>query len=801
MRGSGSSRSGGAGRWIADVRAVLRRVQRRPLAMALAVATVAIGIGASAALSAVASALLKPPPYSDPERLVEVWNHLVDDPEFGLSALEWRTYRRARSFEDIAVYHTGGANLTAGGTAVRVRRARVSPNFFSVLGSTALEGRPFTSLPRGTPPAVLSAGFRDRHFGGGRAVGGTLTLEGTTYEIVAVMPPSFAFPDRDVEVWVPAAFEAGSGRGNVFLSAVGRLRPDPRIETATAELDRLAAGLKRALPADYRSETGWGAHATRLAGAALARHGPLLVIVGVAVGLVLLASCVNVANLLLIRAERSRGEMAVRQAMGAGVDDLVRLALIEGLVLAIGGGGLGLLLAASGTDLLSALLPATVPASAPMTGSVVAIAVGLVLVSGVFFGAAPALVSARVAPGTALRAGTRSRRSRSPAVLASVQVATAVLLVGASLLLWRTVTELTSVEFGYAIDRTLGFRLSLPATDYATPESRQRLFSSLERRLAALPGVEAVGVTSALPLSDFGGGGGVYIEDVASDSAALTAVQRPVSPGYFEALGVRLVAGREFTPHDREGRPRVAIVDAGFARRTWGQPASAVGRRIRFFFGGDEWNEIVGVVEPVRVAGPADDSSFQVYVPFAQRPTAAAHVAIRMGPGSVGRVVPAIRQELARLDPSLPVYDIATMRDRLAERIARERAAVWIFGAFAAVTLVLCLVGIYGVLGLSIERRTREIGIRIAIGAGPRGVAWLVLRTTAVIVAAGAAVGVCASLGLARLAEGFLFQVGPADPLAHGLALAAIGLVAAAASLRPIGMALAIEPVEALRSE
>jgi putative ABC transport system permease protein len=800
-----------------DLRLGLRAMRRQPGFAAAAVAALALGIGGSTAMFSVVDAvLLRPLPYPDPERIVEI---AATAPERGLDATPLSHQRftalaeRSRSFTSIGATTRDTVDLTGVAEPVQLAAARISSGLLEVLGVRPLAGRNFLpdeDRPGGRPVVLLSHRLWRQRFGADPGlVGGEISLDGAPATVVGVMPPGFAFPDAAIDVWIPRVAEpsflsAGAvERGSTYLTVVARLKPGATRQRAQAELDLLA----RADPRSDWLDAGFGYLAVPLTERIVHDVRPTLLILLGAVGCVLLIACANVAGLLLARAVGRRREMAIRAALGASRRRLVRQLLTESVLLATLGAACGLALATLGLNLLVAAAPDGLPRAAEIgiDGRVLAATALLALATGVLFGLAPALRTAKVELDEVLResgrtagggAGRRHRRLGGVLVVAELALSV-VLLVTAGLLL-RSFLGLRAVEIGFDPGRLLVARIDLPPSRDPAPADVRRFYRRLEEELAALPGAIAVGGAETLPL------GG-------SDPQTLLAVEgRPlpplgerevvsfntVSPGYFRALGIPVVAGRAFTAQDDETAPIRVVVDQSFARRTFpDQPA--VGRRVLLGRSTTGF-EIIGVVGDVRHARLDAAPAGSFYLSANQRtvPGMAMVVRTAAAPLALGA---AVRQRVLAIDPDQPVARLETMDDVVARSIADRRFTLMLLGGFAAVALVLAALGLYAVLAYWVGRRTGEIGLRMALGARGRDVVMLVVGRSLLLTLIGLAIGLAAAAAATRLVSTFLFGVTATDPLTFAGIAALLTLIAALASVLPARRASRVDPLVALR--
>lgn len=792
---------------LRELRHGLRRLRRSPGFTVAAVATLALGIGAvTSVFSVVNAVLLRPLPYPAAERLVVMLERRGED-EISVAypdLLDWR--ERNRTFQGPAGYVGQSFTLTESGPAERLRGLMVTSDLFDVLGIEPVLGRGFTEAedqPGAARVIVIGHGLWQRRFGGDAGViGRTIRLNSEPYEVVGVMPAGFDFPGglvyRSAELWAPIGLvaagytERGSHPG---LYAVGRLRDGVAYEAALSDMEGIAAALRAEYPADNeRIDVSMRSALDELVGPVR----PALIALLSAVGLLLLIVCANVANLLIVRSTARRHETRIRAALGASRGGLLGPALSESLILAVSGGGLGVLLARWLTT-VGAVLLTDVPRTQMirMDGTVLAFAAGVTGLTAVLFGLAPALHALRTRSGTWLRrqgAARETTRLRSGLVVAEIALS-AVVLVGAGLLV-RSFASLRSTDPGIDAEGAIAFQVRLPDAEYAEGEPVRAFYGELLDRLEALPGATAAGGISTLPFS----GAGSQSTFVPSDRSGVEPLRSDVAvvtPDYFDSFGIAVLSGRAFTDADAANGPPVVVVDERFARRFW-PGGDAVGQRISGW--GLQDAEIVGVVGHVRNYGTAADSREEVYMPHAQRSYYAMWVTVRVQ-GGTGGLVPAIRQVVADIDPAIPVESVIAMPELIAARISTPRLTATLGGGFALLALLLAAIGIYGVMAFSVSHRTREIGTRIALGADPGSVIGGVLRHGAALTVAGLALGLPAAWMATRVIESQIHGISASDPTTWLLLPVVLLAIALAATLVPARRAARIAPIEALRQE
>ena len=795
---------------VDDVRFALRALRKSPGFAGVAVLTLALGIGLNTAIfSVVKGVLLDPLPYPDAGRLV--WG----ESEFGasrgaaVSPPDYLDYREsATSFEYLGGRRGGGSYTLTGFDAPEIVRGQsVTAELLDAFGRVPLLGRSFTRDDEleGARAVVLSHAFWQSRFGGDPdVVGRTLSLDDEPWEVVGVMPAGFATLG-EADFWRPIPLHTGSNLVRRFhnLRLVGRLRPGVTLEGAQAELDLIAARLEREYP---ESNATW-----RLVIQPLREFvvGPVrtgLEILWGAVALVLLIVCANVANLLLARGTGRRTEIAVRTALGASRGRIVRLLLTESLALAGLGCVAGVGLAVLGVRLLRAIEPGTLPRieQIGLDGWGLAFAIGVSLLTGLVFGLLPALAAARPDLTRALKAGGRggsgvSGRVRGALVVGEVALSF-VLLIGAGLLL-RSFARLVSVDPGFRTEGAVTASLSLPAARFEGEADVLSFDEALETRLEAFPGVSAVGFTSQLPLA--GPGNDTYMavpgRHQLGTETQFNAQIRSASRGFFEAMGIPLLRGRAFTEADRAGAPPVVIVNRPFVETIF-PDEDPVGRRLLIDLGEPLETEVIGVVGGVHEFGLGDPPPMTAYFPLAQATVWNQQVVIRTS-GDPASVVAALPELVGRIDPLQPVGSVATYESLLGRSVARPRFQALLLGLFAAVALTLAVVGIYGVLSYLVARRSREVGIRIALGATRPRVIGLIVRRGLGLAGAGLAIGALAALGLTRFMESLLYGVTATDGWTFAGVAALLGLTSLAACYLPARRAAGVDPTTTLRQE
>jgi predicted permease len=800
-----------------DVRMAFRAMRRQPAFTAVVVGTLALGIGANTAMfGLIHAALLKPLPYSQPERLVLARRTVAGRPQLLHSAPDYYDYRdQAPAFEALAATTPGVFQTTVTGNArpERVSAAAVSYDLFSTLGVAPIAGRQFTSDEdrAGAPYVVIvSERLASRRFGNsGSAVGKTLTVSGIARSsaaatIVGVMPGSYRFLEQ-TDLWVPRRRGEGDGpRTRMFHNwvLVGRLKPGLSVDAAQRQVDVVSERLQQQYPETNKEKA---MRLEPLQGALLRDQTPMLLVLMGAVGLVLLVACANVAGLLVARGVARRGELAVRAAIGASRGRIAMQLVTENLVLAGGAGLAGVALAVW----LQRLLP--IPTGLSDLGieahgletPVLLFALALSIVTGVLSGLAPAVRASSLRLAEHLAPGTRATESRGGARLRTLlvvgQVAISlVLLVGAGLLL-RSLGRLMAVDLGFS---SQGLQVTTIDVPYQDEAQRILFLTGLRDDLAAIPGVADVTMASHMPIREPFGDPPMWPakRPPVDSTQERTALARVVMPGYFRTLGIPLVAGRDLEPSDRQGTPRVMVINGVMAREFFpgehplGQKVMIAGDPAPMDF------EVVGVVGDARIGSAGDDVMAAAYVSGHQRGLRRANVILRsrMAPESLTR---AVAKLVASKDPDIAIDPLAGMDSIIDESLLPRRVTAITLTAFSTVALLLAAIGLYGALAYYVTQRTHEIGVRIALGAGACVVLGHVMRRSAMMVGPGLAIGLAASVAGARLVGGFLYEVPPTDPVTYAGVSLCLAAVAFAASAWPALRAARIDPVQALRGE
>jgi len=808
---------------IRDLRYALRQMVQRPGFSAILITTLALGIGANTAVfSVVNGVVLRPLPYPEPERLTAVWSQFptMELLEFPSSWPEFVDYRDAsRSFESMGTWGRTQRTITGGESPERLDVAQFSASMFRVLRVEPALGRVFgpeEDVAGRDAVAVLSHALWQRRFGGDpTVVGRTVELDGSSTTVLGVMPEGFGFPDRDTQAWLPAGIDPTNppSRSSHFANILGRLAPGVTLEEATVELGNLVArweaddGLDHTWSRELHPAFLRPLHADTVGDV----RRSLLVLLG-AVGIVLLIACANVANLLLVRGEGRAREISVRAAIGAGRGRIVRQLVTESLLVAVLGGAAGLLLARFGLTALVALAPPDLPRldTVALDGRVLAFSAAAALLSGLLFGLAPALQTVRTDVQGTLRnesrggtAGPGRFRLRRFLVIGQTALAV-VLLVGGGLLL-QSYRHLSRIDPGFRGEGVLAASINVPQTSYPEDEDVMLFYRDLVPGLAALPGVTAAGMVRTAPLAGTLPPNDIEFENRirTEDDPPLNADIQVVSPGYFEALSVPVLWGRGFDATDDESSETVVVVDETFARRFFGNPADALGHGVRQY-GTPGFSRIVGVAGGVRQVGLDSEPRAQLYLLHAQSPRTWFGVRgmtlLLRTDGDPGTLVDGLRTEVRSLDPNLPVFEVGTVQGIVEASVATERFNLFLQLVFAGVALSLAAIGLYGVLSYSVVQRTREIGIRIALGAERDSIVGLVVRQGLALVVVAIGVGVVGALVVGQALSGLLFEVSPRDPTTYVVVTAMLGVVAALACWIPARRASGVDPQTALRS-
>ena len=802
-----------------DVRFAMRSLIARPSSSIIASLTLALGIGANAAIFSVVDAtLLKPLPYADPDRLVAVWPDGAMMPGIYVQVRD-----QNKTLDPIGGYSSGTAvSMTSAAEPARLVQSEVTSRFFDVLGVRPALGRTFVEgedQPGRDRVAVLSHALWQRQFSGDRTIiGKNVVVDGISRTVVGVAPEGFHYPSTAIDLWVPISLDpapSNIGRywGMSSLNVIGRLRPGITVRQAEQDLAGLIDRARSTFPWRMPDEWGKGVPTIPLEQNVVGDVGPMLFVLFGSVAVVLLIACVNVANLLLGRAAAREREIAIRASLGAGRARIVRQLLTESVLLSLVGGVLGVAVAAGGVRALLLLIPAGMPRIAEVTIDVrvLAFAMFTALATGVGFGLLPALRASRpelqaVLGATRNAGGTRARRNVSE-ILVVAQIALGVVLVAGAGLLIKSFWRLHQVELGFRPAQVVAADVPIPAFASDTTPRARAFYDALLQQIRATPEVRSASVASVLP---FGGVGSL------NSSFAVAIEAHPVAPGgnvpmivrtmisddYFKTMGIPLLRGREFTPADREGLPAVALVDEYTAKRMWPNE-DALGQRFRPVWT-QSWITVVGIVGTVKRDSLNSAGEVSIYLPTTNIagflfPTQMTLVV--RSDARVEAIARRIRSAVASVDPTVPVKAIRPLSDLIDNSAARARFTMLLLATFATVAMTLGAVGVYGVVAYAVTRRTREIGVRMALGARASDVLGMVLREGGLLAGVGVALGIVGALAASRLLAGFLFGVTPNDLSVFVAVPAVLGLVALGACALPARRAARVDPVTALRSE
>jgi predicted permease len=816
---------------LSDLRYAARRLRGNSGFTTISVLTLALGIGASTAIfSVIEGVLLKPLPYPQSGQIVALRHTApgihIDD--LNLAASLYFTYSEEnRVFQDVGMWRADTASVTGVGQPEEVPGLVVTNRFLAVLGVQPVLGRGFTASdddPKSERAVILSDGYWKSHFGGDRSVlGRRILLDGDAHAVIGVMPPSFQFMDHPVSLIVPLRINRGDIRLISFCcQGIARLKPGVTLTQANADVTRMLA----LAPAKFAVNPGFSSNVW-----ATARIAPRLrslkdVLVGDigktlwmlmgTVGIVLLIACANVANLLLVRADGRRQELAVRAALGAGWGRIARELLLESLLVGATGGGLGLLaygalrvLAASGVEHLPRVHEISIDPA------VLAFTAGISVVAGLLLGLIPVFKYARRQLSNALGSGGRSisqskERHRARSLLVIVQVALAVVLLVGSGLMIRTFRALRHIDPGFSRAEELEtLHLSIPESQVAEPERAIRMEEEILRKIESIAGVSSVAITSNLPMEG-GSDDPVYAEDHTAQVSSVPPIRtyKFVSPGYFSTTGARLIAGRDLTWAETYNQTPVALVSENMARELWHDPRAAIGKRVRPTLK-DDWRQVIGVVADLRDEGVDQKAPGIVYWPLLQKnfESSATYVfrsvafVIRTPRAGSLALLQDLQKAVASVNSNLPLADVKTLESVYDRSLARTSFTLVLLAIAGGMALLLGLIGIYGVISYSVSQRTREIGIRLALGAPLQNVTGMFVRHGMVLSGVGVAFGLTGALALTRLMKSVLYDVSPSDPLTYVEVSIALVLAATLASYLSAHKATRVDPVEALRAE
>jgi putative ABC transport system permease protein len=801
---------------------------------AISLLTLAIGIGANAAIfSVIEGVILKPLPYPHPEQLIALWHTApgVNIKDLNMAPSLYFIYSdQSRVFQDVSMWE-GGGNSTVTGLAEpeQVAVLSVTNRLLPILEVQPALGRRFTASdddPKSARTVMLSDGYWKLRFGGERSViGRNIVVDGNPHEIIGVLPPTCQFMDWKVSMLMPLRFDRAEVHlGNFSYQGVARLKPGVTLDEADADVARMLPMASKMFPAPngfsakMLDDARIGPNLRFLKDDLLGDVGNTLWVLMGTVGMVLLIACANVANLLLVRADGRQQELAIRAALGAGWGRIARELLLESLLLGVVGGALGLVLADGALRLLAASGLAHLPRmeSISIDPWVLAFTLGISIAAGLIFGLIPVVKYASPRLSHTLRGGGRSLsqskdRHRARSILVVVQVALALVLLVSSGLMIRTFQALRHVDPGFAGAQDVQtLRISIPGAQVKESERVIRMEEAILRKIEALSGVSKVGITTAVPMDGRDSNDPVYAQDRAYREGTIPPIRRFkwISPGYFAAMGTRMIAGRDLSWTEIYNQTPVALVSENMARELWQDPRAAVGKRIRPTLK-DDWCEVIGVVADVRDNGVQNKAPTIVYWPLLQRNFEGDGTAVRRSIAFVIRTPRAgstaflneVRQSVWSVNPNLPLAGVATLESLYNRSLARTSFTLVMLAIAGAMALLLGVIGIYGVISYSVSQRTREIGIRLALGAPLDEVTGMFVWHGLILSGLGAACGLTAAFALSRLMRSLLFEVSPADPITYISVSAGLILAAMLASYLPARRATKIDPVEALRAE
>jgi predicted permease len=817
---------------LQDLRYGLRTLAARPMFALVAVLTLALGIGANTAIfSVIHGMFLRPLPYPGGERLVEVHNVY---PKMGLdnagtSIPDYLDRRsQAPSLEDLAMYTGASFNLAEGGAQPeRLPGARATPSLFTVLGTRAALGQVFTdanAVPGQDKVAVLShALWQNRFNADPGVVGRDVRLNGETYRVLGVMPRGFAFPNRNVQMWVPFAFTpdqmTDGERGREFSSSVGRLKPGATVEGLNREMDlivqRNVERIEAAQPnaAAFVERTGFTGRAQTLRDNQVGEARVMLLVLQAAVGMVLLIACANVANLMLTRVVARQKELSVRNALGATRWRIARQMLVDAMLLSAVGGAVGLLLAYLLVDLmpLVGIEPNSSDYDFRIDGTVLLFALGAAVLSGVLAAVLPIYSLLRMNVNDVIKeggrlggGGRRAAASRNVLVVAQIALATT-LLIGAGLLL-KSFQQLSDQSPGFDPENVLTAYVALPPAKYGDGESQVRFFEAALERLRAIPGVTAAGFVQSLPFSGNNSSGSYSIDGYTAGEGEANphAMQRYVDEQYFEAMNIPLLQGRGFTVADNAAAGGVVVIDRLMAEKYFAGK-DPIGQRLNQgrtdAEGQPVWSTVVGVVAPIKHARLAEQASKEtLYWPLRQAPQAQGAFVVKAGMEPEG-LTRQVREAIVAVDPEQPVFNVQTLAQRVAESLDQQRAPMLLLAAFAGVALALSAIGIYGVLAYAVGQRTGELGVRMAIGAGRGHILQLILRHGAILTVVGLLLGLAGAFAGGQAMSSQLFGVSGSDPAIFAAVTVFLAAIAMLSCYLPARRATRVDPLSALRYE
>jgi len=812
---------------LKDIRFALRQLLKQPVFTAIAVVTVALAIGATTAvLSLVNGLLVRPLPYRDPQHLILLLQHFKSQnlERIPVSPPEFKDYEtRAHSFEKLGAFGYSSFNLAGEDRPERIAGATITADVLPLLGVSPIKGRFFQpeecTLGR-DDVVIISARLWQRRFNSDPQIIGTkLLINGKTFTVVGVMPVGFEFPlqlfnlgngaqfHERAEIWKPLAFtdDEMKMRGSRGYAIIGRLGAGTSVAQAQAEIETINAQMRREHSDNYSQDNSFGGEVLPLHDLAVGGMRPALLILLGAVCLVLLIACANLTTMLLARAATREHEMAIRVALGAAPLRLFKQVFTESVLLALIGGAMGVVLALWGIESLKAIGAQTVPRLREVNVDVLVLGVtfAICVATGIIFGLAPGLASARPELTEALKEGGRSstqgtRRNRLRSGLVIAEIGLALVLLSAAGLLIKSFARIQNVNPGFNPRNALTFEVSLPKIQYSDDSSIVHFNNEAQRRMAALPGVQAAGFSTILPLAGTNSDWSFAIESrpLNDNSPSPDEEKRQVSPDYFRALETPLIKGRFFTNADNADAPPVIIVNQAFAKKFWPND-DALGKRITFDDDpkkNPKWIKVVGVVGDIHHFGLDIEPKPEMYVPFAQTPYFTTIYVVRSNQDLRG-LLPAIRREIQAIDPAVPLGNVRTFEDVIADSIAPRRLSVVLLGVFAGVAVLLASVGIYGVMSFLVVQRTHEIGVRMALGAQRSDVLKLVLSRSLKLISAGTIIGLVVALMSTHTLRALLYSVSAFDTATFALVTILLGAVALAASYLPAMRATKADPM------
>jgi predicted permease len=820
--------------WRDQLKQVLRRLARTPMFTAVTLITLAVGIGANTAIFTVLeSVLLKPLPYPRPNELVGVWLTApgVNIHDLDLSPSDYFVFRdQGKTFQDVGVYNGDAVSITGVAEPEHVLALRVTDGVLTTLGVPPMLGRVFAradDAPGSPNTVVLTCGYWRRKFGSDRSiVGRSITIDGDSYQIIGVMPREFRFLDwEEPALILPFRFDRNKVHlGNFSYDGIARLKPGATLEQAGADVGRMLPIVMQSFPAPPGFSVELFRHAGIAPNLRPLKHdvvgdvGKLLWVLMGSIGMVLLIACANVANLLLVRAEVRQQELTIRAALGASRWRIAGELLFESVIIGLLGSAFGLALAYGALRLLIAMAPAGLPrlGEIGIDLPVLLFTLAVSLIASLLFGSIPVLKYAGAQAGTGLREGGRTlsqsrERHRARNTLVVVQVGLAFVLLICSGLMIRTFRALTHVNPGFVgPEEVQTFGISIPEAEVKDPEAAVRMEEAIMRKIAAIPGVSSAGLTSTIPMSNYGWHDPIFAQDHTYAEGEIPPLRlfQFASPEAFQTLGIPLIAGRNLTWSETYNRIPVALVSENLAREYWGSPSNALGKRIRTS-SKDDWREIIGVVGDVRHNGVNEGAPASVYWPILQKNFESDAVQVRRDISLVIRspragsesLMKDVRQAVWSVDANLPLANVRTLDYYYKHSMARTSFTLVMLGIAGGMALLLGTVGLYGVIAYSVSQRTREIGIRIALGAPQSELTGMFVRQGLWLAGAGVVCGIAVAIGAMRLMSSLLFHVSTSDPITYGAV--SIGLIATAAlaSYLPSRRAAGVDPVDALRAE